>query len=100
MHSNLFDGRFSDDEVYEALKRDTARDSKSITIMDIILASAGLYLVRDLPTWDKVAALVFAFVAMRRLYFFIDQSNRNFFMHWLDWQRARKRGLGQKAKEA
>lgn len=94
MHTNMFAYGADEKDVYTALERDTARGSKSITVMDLILAVAALYLVRDLPTWDKVAALVFAFVAMRRLYFFIDQSNRNFFMHWLDWRRARGRANG------
>jgi hypothetical protein len=34
-----------------------------------------------------LAVLAVVFVGLQRLNFFIDQSNRNFFLHWLDWQR-------------
>lgn len=91
MHTNMFSHGATQDEVYAALQEDEANDSKTIRFMDIVLVVATIYLVRDLPTWDLVAVLAIAFAGMRRLFFFIDQSNRNFLMHMLDWQRAMER---------
>lgn len=90
MHRNLY-ASADEDEVYAALERDTNRDSKVINTMDLVLIVAAIYLARSLPTWDFVAVLVVAFVGMQRLNYFIDQSNRNFFMHMLDWQQSQKR---------
>lgn len=89
MHENLFS--YGDQqEVYSALQRDYKRDSKQIRIMDAIGLIALIYLARHLPTWDYVAVIALAMTVVSRLNTFIDNSNRNFAMHLIDWIEARK----------
>ena len=95
MHHNLF-ASGDEQEVYAGLVRDTKRDGRMIGYMDLVLIGAALYLARHLPVWDFAAVFAVAFVGMQRLNYFIDQSNRNFFMHMLDWQEVRdRRGHGR-----
>lgn len=89
MHKNLFNYG-DDDEVYASLQRDYRRDSRQVQVMDLLAVGLVVYIARDLGTWDAVATILLAAIVMSRLNTFIDNSNRNFFMHLIDWQRARK----------
>ena len=96
MHTNLFAYAGDRHEVYEALQRDYKRDHRQTQIMDVILVVAVLYLARHLQGWDVFAVVAATFVLLSRLNTFIDNSNRNFFMHTIDWLDARE---NERAKE-
>jgi len=88
MHKNLFaygDRR----DVYEGLQQDYKRDHRQTQVMDFILFAGVGFLARSLSGWDFAAVLAVAFVGLSRLNTFIDNSNRNFFMHMIDWTEAR-----------
>ena len=89
MHENLF--AYGDvREVYEGLQRDYKRDVRQIQIMDAVGVVAVVYLARHLSGWDYVAAIVLFVIVLGRLNTFIDNSNRNFMMHMIDWHNARE----------
>ena len=82
-HVNLFS--YGDEhEVYAGLQRDYKRDGRQAQIMDLVATGAVVWLTR---TWQPVdifaaVALFWAFSAGTRT--FIDNSNRNFFLHAAD----------------
>ncbi|MCL6682481.1 hypothetical protein [Sphingomonas alba] len=84
MHKNLF--AYADRQgVYEALQRDYKRDHRQIQVMDLVVFAAVAFLARHLSGWDYAAVVIGTVVLMTRLNTFIDNSNRNFFMHMIDW---------------
>lgn len=96
MHLNLYDYAEDEAEVYAALQRDSKRDSLQIRVMDALTLALLFYLGRNLPKGDLVALLMLGALILSRLNTFIDNSNRNFFMHTTDWMNAR----GERRSEA
>jgi hypothetical protein len=88
MHNNLFthgDRR----AVYESLQRDCKRDHRQCQIMDVALFATVAFLARHLSGWDFAAVVVATVVVISRINTFVDNSNRNFLMHMIDWMDAR-----------
>jgi len=88
MHNNLFGFGHTPDEVYQSIVKDAGRDSKIIRFSDAVAIFCLFGALGD--WWGKadlfwIGLFVSAAYAMR---VFIDQSNRNFFLHRLDWERA------------
>lgn len=88
MHTNLFAWAADDREVYAALQRDTKRDIRVRQALNLIFLGAVLYLCRHMPGTDQAAAVIAAWAGLAGLQYFIDESNRNFWMHQIDWMRA------------
>lgn len=88
VHTNLFRFGHSRREVKDALARHQKRDGRVIHVLDIIMIVCVLYLARNLPRLDTVAAGVAVWTAMTGMRYFIDQSVRNFYLHRLDWEEA------------
>jgi hypothetical protein len=76
-------------DVYAALQRDYKRDTRQIQIMDVAGFIMVVFLVRHLSGWDYIASVLFFVIVLARLNTFIDNSNRNFMMHTIDWLEAR-----------
>lgn len=90
MHNNLFNWASDDREVYATLQRDTKRDIRVRQSLNFVFIAAVAYLSRDMPGLDRLAAVVAAWSGLAGLQYFIDESNRNFWMHQIDWMRATK----------
>lgn len=90
MHINLFAWAADDHEVYAALQRDTKRDIGVRQALNMIFLAAVAYLSRHLPGLDQAAALIGSWAGIAGVQRFIDESNRNFWMHQIDWMRATK----------
>ena len=88
MHNNLF-AYGNERDVYEALQRDFKRDTRQTQIMDLMICALVLFLTRHFSFWARIAAFAATVVEISRLNTFIDNSNRNFFMHMIDWLEAR-----------
>jgi len=86
MHENLFQHVEDRSEFYEVLKRDMKRDTRYVQISAMIATGLAIYAAKqgvdDGWPW-LIGALLSANLAVA---FSIDLSNRNFFMHFLDWQ--------------
>ena len=89
-HQNLFEHFESKREVYDLLQKDLARDEKrvsvSIAIGSIVLA---LWLGGALESngWIWLVAVSFFYGLTMQ----IDNSNRNFALHVIDWYEADRR---------
>lgn len=88
MHNNLFAWAADDREVYAALLRDAKRDIRIRHVLNVIFFGAIVYLTRPLAGLDQAAAVIAAWAGLVGLQYFIDESNRNFWMHQIDWMRA------------
>jgi hypothetical protein len=90
-HVNMFNHAAEKREVYEALQSHYERDSHVISYMDLAIVAfviAALYFGwRDWWAWLIGIGLVGS-----RMCFFIDNSNRNWAMHVIDWIEATKSG--------
>lgn len=89
-HKNLFQFHRGPTEVYKSLQRDYASNSRELKFWDLLAVGCMLWLTRDLPTWDWLAALGLYAAAATGLRTFLDNSNRNFLMHHLDWSIAQQ----------
>ncbi|HUE80283.1 MAG TPA: hypothetical protein VMN38_11725 [Sphingomicrobium sp.] len=90
MHTNIFAGCNTEREAYESLQRDSKSNVREIQIMDLVLIIAAFYLLRNLERWDAIAVVALGISFMVRLNTFVDNSNRNFFLHMLDWHNFRQ----------
>lgn len=90
-HQNLFEYYENKSGVYGKLQSDYLRDNKQIrwcALITNILVVAGLVVNNN--TWQLVLLIASAFTAIQLIVYFIDQSNRNFLMHAIDWLEADK----------
>jgi hypothetical protein len=85
MHHNLFGLGHSPRDVYAKLQEDSKRDQRTRMIFNIVFCASVWFLARGLGTWDQFGALIAAWSGMAGIQYFIDESNRNFWMHQLDW---------------
>ena len=88
MHTNLFGYGHSRREVKNALNDHQKRDSRILTVLDVVLGGCVLYLVRNLPHPDVVAIAMAVLAGVTGMRYFVDQSVRNFYLHRLDWEAA------------
>lgn len=88
MHNNLFQYAADEREVYADLQRDAGRDVRVRQVLNLVTVLAGAYLARDLAKLDVLAVVLCIWSALAGLQYFIDESNRNFWMHQIDWSRA------------
>ncbi len=86
MHTSMFSQGHSRGEVREGMKGHQRRDRTIVTVLDLFAAGCLIYLLRDWAALDKTAALVGAAALLIGLRYFIDMSNRNFYLHRLDWE--------------
>ncbi len=73
-------------EVRSAVARDYKRDSGRVQLWDVITVAALYWLVRDWPADKMTAAFALAAAATTALRTFIDQSNRNWWLHRINWE--------------
>lgn len=91
LHNNLFRNGHSKREVRQALKDHYVRDSKIIQVSDAVTGFSVGYIAHQQSALVGVAVFAGVFSALISLRLFIDQSNRNHFLHRLDWEDALKR---------
>jgi len=99
-HTNLFGYVDGEGEFYAALQRDFKRDDRIIQIAALAIGIAIFYLFRHLSGLDYLAAIVGGGAAIALVLYQIDQSNRNFLMHMIDWQNARDAAAREAAQQA
>lgn len=84
------------EDVYKALQRDYSNDAKRLATWDwvIVLCAAGAALVSHHYDWLWLFAAIYALNA--KIVVFIDNSNRNWAMHLIDWmtQNDKERDVG------
>lgn len=88
MHTNLFRFGHTRAEVLDGINADHKRDSGTLRIIDLVMFGSVLVLVRNMDRVDAIATFVAVFTAITGLRYFIDLSNRNFYLHRLDWESA------------
>lgn len=88
MHTNLFSAGHSTDEVYQALGEHQARDHRTLRFLDLATAAALIGALTNFNGWGTGLWVAAAFLGLSSTRYFIDTSNRNFFMHRLDWEAA------------
>jgi len=89
VHDNLY-AYGDDDEIYKALQRDYKRDAKQTTLFDTLAAAVGVMAVADIAEMRGWWLFIAATLALSAHRTFIDNSNRNWYMHRLDRERARR----------
>jgi hypothetical protein len=88
-HVNLFGYAENTREVYKVMQSHMKRDSRIFSILCII-AGLGFLHAADVGASQGWGALIFGLVsALFALIYFIDNSNRNFHLHTIDWIEAR-----------
>ncbi len=89
-HKNLF-GYGDRKEVYETLQRDFNRDTwvQAFWHAVLFIAAAGAVLVADRAEWIWLFLGIYA--AERAIARFVDNSNRNWAMHVIDWMEHNRR---------
>ncbi|RYE42892.1 MAG: hypothetical protein EOP21_07945 [Hyphomicrobiales bacterium] len=87
-HVNLFSAGHTSDEVRSALEQHQRRDGRWIGFYDLVMGGCVAYLLRDTEPLTFIAGLTAVLMAITGMRYFIDQSNRNFYLHRLDWERS------------
>jgi hypothetical protein len=89
-HTNLFHDH-DKSEVYAALQRDLNRDSWYQAFWNAVIVgcAVGAAEISKHSDWLWIFAAIYA--AERSLSWFIDNSNRNWFMHAIDWHESDRR---------
>ncbi|WP_141397817.1 hypothetical protein [Novosphingobium sp. Chol11] len=88
MHTSMFSMGHTRDEVRDALKQHYKRDNGRLGFYDLVTGACALFLVRKMEIVDAAAVLIGLGAAITAIRHFIDQSNRNFYLHRLDWEEA------------
>lgn len=88
MHTDLFSAGHSTDEVYQALGEHQIRDHRTLRFLDLATALALIGALTNFNGWGTGLWVAAAFLGLSSTRYFIDTSNRNFFMHRLDWEAA------------
>lgn len=97
MHTNLFSNGHTTTEVYAAMRKHQKRDQTIVAIADLGLM-ASIWMSTRASGGDRLIwFLLIAFCAMIALRYFIDMSNRNSFLHRLDWDEAKRREDAEEA---
>lgn len=98
MHTNLFANGHTTRDVYEALVNHQKRDQTIVLVADLGLA-ASIWMAARTSGQDRLIWFVLiAFTGMTALRYFIDMSNRNSFLHRLDWDEAKAREIADEAR--
>lgn len=85
MHNNMFSDGHERAEVKTALIQHLKRDSRVVRTLDVITGLCLAFELRHQSGLDSAGIFIGVFAALSALRHFIDQSNRNFFLHRLDW---------------
>lgn len=90
-HSNLFDDLGSKAAVYRKLQQDYLRDHKYCRWCQLLFGIflGASYLASNAEA-ERGLFVLAALSAVQFLVLFIDQSNRNFLMHAIDWMEAQE----------
>ena len=89
MHNNLFSNGHNKAEVRDALIAHQRRDDRTLKVLDGVAAACLAILLRNTAYLDTIAVFAGSWAAISAMRYFIDQSNRNFYLHRLDWEAAR-----------
>lgn len=73
------------DQRWRIIKSETGA---SFSFLILIAVLCLVYEVRHQPLYDAIAIVLGALCALTSMRYFIDQSNRNFYLHRLDWERS------------
>ena len=86
-HVNLFDNCATRNEVYAVLQEHFERDDRrSGWLMKIAAVSLAAAFVGDAGSvWRNVGFCISAIAAFNSFVYWIDNSNRNWTMHLMDW---------------
>jgi hypothetical protein len=91
VHNNMFQNGHSKKEVRQAYKNDYIRDLRLMNIYDVITVICIGVVAFQQSALIGIAVFVGSNAALVGLRKFIEQSNRNYFLHRLDWEDALKR---------
>ena len=84
-HQNLFSNAENRQEVYQSLQRDFARDEKvSHSALTVAIALLAIALIQG-PSDGWIWLIMGCGAMFVTLTFFIDNTNRNWTMHLIDW---------------
>jgi hypothetical protein len=93
MHNNLFSEGHTQNEVYAGLIDHQDRDSKRVQRFAIIAVAGALLAVWSPAMFEggervtqTIGALIAFYGAAKWVRYFVDMSNRTFFLHAIDWQ--------------
>lgn len=100
-HRNLHHLGGGPEEVSTSIRADYKRDEKWVHISDLVIAVGLYWLVRNWEVPDGAALFAVVFGGMTGLRVFIDQSNRNWWLHRVNYDAEvqRERRLGQDGGE-
>ncbi len=87
MHSNLFAYFATTDAVYQKLLADTKADSQKLTFLQLLFGLSLIGALTDFGGASKALWFFAVLFGLQALQFFIDQSNRNFLLHWIEFER-------------
>ena len=88
-HQNLFGSVENEREVYQLMQAHTKRDARICMVLTIVAGLSFIHAV-DVGANQGWGALIFGLAsAFFALIYFIDNSNRNFHLHTIDWIEAR-----------
>lgn len=87
MHTNLFSYFGTEREVYRKICDDLDKDSRKILWLQIGFGLCLIGALNDVLGLGKGLWFITAYFGVAALHIFIDQSNRNFLLHWLDYER-------------
>ena len=94
-HGNLFDDFGTKGEVYDKLQSDYDRDARAcgryLAACAVFLGAAGFV---DSMTWKLCLLFVAAVLLLQYVVIFVDNSNRNYLMHAIDWIEAKDKPPG------
>lgn len=88
MHQNLFAYFETTPEAYRKLCADHKKDSRTISWLQLAFGLSLLAAVNDFQGWGKALWVVTVYLGIVAVQYFVDQSNRNFLLHWIDYERA------------
>ena len=88
-HENLFQYVGEAKDVYAVMQSHIKRDSRIFTVLCFIAGLSFLH-AADVGANQGWGALLFGLVcALMAIVYFVDNSNRNFHLHTIDWIEAR-----------
>ena len=88
MHNNLFSQGHTRRDVKGSLSQNQKRNNTALQVLDLVVGACLIYLLRNQPILDAAAIFIGSFAALSGIRYFVDQSNRNFYLHRLDWNDA------------
>jgi 2-methylcitrate dehydratase PrpD len=84
-HRNLHEWGHSAAEVGASMRKDYKRDHRTLTFYDVAGAACLAFVLRSWQVSEIAAALGCYIFTVSALRLFVDQSNRNWFLHRVNW---------------